>query len=388
MSTAINKNRELALLIALATTELDRSRQRAIEDLLAGPLDWECLLSMAVQHGLEPLLFHHLHRIASHLAPSDIMQALRADCMSIAARNLILASNLKIISAHLRSRKIEHIVYKGPLLAETYFGNCALRVSHDLDIFVPPSELAVTRDALGEIGFRDKYGLNRAQQAMSFRFGFEHSFTAAGGIDLDLHWRVVQKFKSSSLDMEGIWQRATPARAWDCDLPTFCPEDLLVALCLHAGHHGWMQLSHICDIAQLLKRYPNLDWNIVRRHLGDSNTTRMVYVSLNLLQQHWEAEIPGDLIDAMLADPHVGRLTRRIQTEIWPSSKPALTTSSFRWLMDRSSGVNLVDRMRLFTGTLFCPASEDFEMFRLPEIFAPLYPGLRALRLAFKYTVS
>jgi hypothetical protein len=56
--------------------------------------------------------------------------------------------------------------------------------------------------------------------------------------------------------------------------------------------------------------------------------------------------------------------------------------------MDRSSGVNLVDRMRLFTGTLFCPASEDFEMFRLPEIFAPLYPGLRALRLAFKYTVS
>ena len=171
--------------------------------------------------------------------------------------------------------------------------------------------------------------------------------------------------------MEGVWQRATSAHAWGCEMPTLCPEDLLVALCLHAGHHGWMQLSHLCDIAQLFQVHPQLDWDIVRRHLGDSNTTRIVYVSLHLLEKYWQANIPGDLKAAILA-----------------SSRPALTTSSLRWLWDRSSGVDLADRLRLLTGTFFCPAIEDVEMFRLPRILAPLYPGLRALRLAFKYSLS
>ena len=388
LPAAINNRPELALLLTIARVDLDPSRQTAMQDLLAGPLDWECLLSMAVQHGLEPLLFLHLHRIAPQFAPQEFMQALRADCKTIAARNLILASRLKSVSAHLRSRKIEHIAYKGPLLAETYFGNCALRVSYDLDILVQPSQFEAARDALGEIGFSDKNGLSAGQQAMSFRFGFEHSFTAPGGVDLDLHWRVVQKFKSSSLDMEGVWQRATSAHAWGCEMPTLCPEDLLVALCLHAGHHGWMQLSHLCDIAQLFQVHLQLDWDIVRRHLGDSNTTRIVYVSLHLLEKYWQANIPGDLKAAILADPNVARLARRIQSEIWPSSRPALTTSSLRWLWDRSSGVDLADRLRLLTGTFFCPAIEDVEMFRLPRILATLYPGLRALRLAFKYSLS
>jgi len=88
------------------------------------------------------------------------------------------------------------------------------------------------------------------------------------------------------------------------------------------------------------------------------------------------------------ADPHVARLAGRIQTEIWSSPNPALTTSSLRWLLDRSAGEDLRDRLRLLLGSVFCPAVEDFELFRLPQFLAPLYPGLRVLRLAYKYASS
>jgi hypothetical protein len=43
-----------------------------------------------------------------------------------------------------------------------------------------------------------------------------------------------------------------------------------------------------------------------------------------------------------------------------------------------------MDRMSLLLGSVFQPAVEDFAMFRLPWMLAPLYPVLRALRLAGK----
>lgn len=382
---ALGSRPEMALLLTIARVELTASEQSLLLDLLAGPLDWEYLLAMADWHGLEPLLFHHLHRHAAGIVSPQVMQTLRENCNRIAQRNLILASKLQAISAHLRSRKIEHISYKGPLLGEAYYGNCALRVSSDIDIVVPPPRLVAARDALGEIGFSDMYGLSAAQQAAAFRFGFEHSFTAAGGLDVDLHWRVVPKFISRSLDMAGIWRRVTMARLFDCAVPTFCPEDLLVALCLHASQNHWAQLSHFCDLAQLLQVHPQLDWNIVCTHLGDSSTARIVYVCLDLLRRHWHAQIPKDMMARISADPQVARLAHRIQTEWWPAPISIRTETNLRWLLDRSSGEDMGDRLPLLLGVTLTPTLIDFETFKLPRILAPLYPVLRALRLAYKY---
>lgn len=388
MPAAANHFPELALLLAIARVELCAEQKSALGDLLAGPLDWDALLVLAARHGLEPLLFHHLHSLGLNIVPARVVESLRENCKVIAGRNLLLAARLMEISAHLRARQIEHIAYRGPLLAETCYGNCALRVFRDLDILVPPPRVEAARNALAEIGFSDKYGLSRSQQAASFRLGFEHPFTAAGGVDLDLHWRLVQKFKARSLDMAGIWKRVTWSPFWGREAPGFCPEDLAVALFLHAGHHGWQQLSHMTDLAQLFHIHPRLDWDIVRGHLGDSNTKRIVFVSLYLLQAHWNAQVPEDLQSTIDADPHVARLAGRIQTEIWPSPSPALTTSSLSWMLERSSGEDLADRLRLLAGSFLCPAVEDFELFRLSPVLAPLYPMLRVSRLAYRFVTS
>jgi hypothetical protein len=372
---------ELRLLLAIARADWDAGEQESRRNLLFQPLDWDYLVALAIRHGVEPLLALYLERHATAPTPPWVMEALRQECRTIARRNLVLAAALLRISAHLRSLKIEHIWYKGPLLAQVCYGDCSLRVARDLDIVVPEQKLEAARDALGEIGFTDQYGLTAAQQAVSFRLGFEHPFTAAGGLDLDLHWRVVQKFKSRSLDMAGIWRRVTMVRFMDGEAPTFCPEDTLVALALHCGHHGWTQLSHFCDIAQLLRVHPRLDWDIVCGHLGDSNSARLVYLCLHLVHRHWQATLPEEMKARISSDSHVARLADRVETEIWPSLEPVLTTSNLRWFLDRSAGLSAGDRMHLLAGSIFCPAIEDFQAFRLPPMLSPLYYALRPLRL-------
>jgi hypothetical protein len=188
--------------------------------------------------------------------------------------------------------------------------------------------------------------------------------------------------------MTGIWKRMQRARIFDCELPAFCPEDLLVALCLHTGQHEWVQLSHYCDLAQLLAAHSELDWDIVYSHMGDSNTKRIIHVCLYLLHQHWHARIPHRMMVSISADPHVARLAKRIENEMWPYPESMMLRSEISWLLDRSAGEDLSDRWGLLVGMLFSPTQVDFETFRLPQALVSLYPGMRALRLARKYSTS
>ena len=161
---------------------------------------------------------------------------------------------------------------------------------------------------------------------------------------------------------------------------------MLVVLCLHAGQHEWARLSTLRDIAQLVASQPHLDWNIVCSHLRDSNTTRMVYVSLYLLSRDWSVDLPPDIAAAIGSDPTIAEFAVRVQSELWPA--PALEPSmqsNLGWLLARTRGELFGDRLRFLAGNILGPTLIDFEVFKLPRFLLPLYPLLRALRLAFKY---
>jgi hypothetical protein len=387
-STTSLSDPEFTLLLTIATVHLPISRQKLFKELLTEQLDWDYLLEMAALHGLEPLLFHHLCTAAPEAAPFRAMSTLRTHCKTIALRNLLLSAKLREVSAHLTSLQIQHIAYKGPLLAELYGNHGALRTYRDLDLLVLQEELPAVRDALHQIGFVDRYGLTEVRQAASFRLGFEHPFSSKAGIDLDVHWRIVQDFKSRAFDIDGLWARKTVVPLLGQDIPALSPEDLMVTLCLHAGHHGWMKLSYMCDLAQLFYVHKVLDWGTVRAHLGDSNTRRIVCLSLYLLQQHWHVDLPESIAALISNDPHIERLAHRIETEIWPNDRPALTTASLWWLLDRTAGENWPDRMRVITGSIFVPSIEDFALCPFSPCLPYLYTGLRIFRLALKYVSS
>ena len=373
---------EVALLLAIARVELTEGEKAQLKNLLAGAIDWPYLLDLAGMHGLEPLLLLHLEQNAAAMVPPDEMQSLRESCRRIAMRNLILATRLGAISAHFRRRGIEHISFKGPLLAEVYYGNGALRSSSDLDILVPEAKVAAARDALDEIGFSDQFGLNKAQQALVFRFNHEHGFTSADGVVVDLQWGLAPKLIAGRVDMAGIWRRVRMARLVDCEVPTFGPEDLLFGLLLHAGNdnHAWAQFSQFCDMVQVLKAHPQMDWDIVESHLGDAYTRRSVYVSLYILQKYWQARIPAELLTRIASDPWVARLADCSEREWWPMPALVETKSALRWLLNRSRGEAAGDRARLLFGNIFTPTRNDFKAFNLPGILKPLYPALRVLR--------
>ena len=159
---------------------------------------------------------------------------------------------------------------------------------------------------------------------------------------------------------------------------------------LHAGGHEWIHLSMFCDIGLVLARHPALRWEIVRRHLADSNTRRIVLVSLCLTQRHWDAPMPPELIAEISGDPEVQGIAAAVENELWPNiaeegDDAFGSDSRWRWLLRRTRQEKLSDRMRHITGITLNPTLIDYETFNLPHALIPLYPFVRGARLAWKY---
>lgn len=346
-----------------------------------GPgIDWNKLLHLAELHGLEPVLLQKVRRSAANL-PSDQLAVLERICSEIAARNLVLGRELIQVSGHLRRRGIDHLAYKGPLLSQMLYGTVALRPSRDIDICVRESQAEAALVALKEIGYVGNDHLNRRQQRASIRFATEQCF-AKDRIEVDLHWNLVPRQVSRSLNMEGIWQRMGFARLFDTELPTLCAEDMFVTLCLHAGVHAWSQLSLFSDLGRLLKVNPGFDWQLVRNHMQDATTRRTIDVTVLLLANSFGTEVPPDLLRREL---QVELIAARAAAEFWPiPERSPQKEISLPWILELCKGEPLRDRIRWVVGTILTPTLADFQSLSLPESLQFFYPVLRALRLLFR----
>jgi len=343
-------------------------------------IHWSELLHLAELHGLEPFLLKKLRKSTADI-PSHNLATLEGNCSEIAARNLVLGRELVEVSAIFRRRGIDHLVYKGPLLAQALYDSLAMRPSRDLDLLVHPGQAEQAFTALKEIGYADKDNLNRRQQRASIRFATEQCF-ARELIEVDLHWNLVPRHVSRSLDIDGIWERMTFVPLFDAELPTLRAEDLFVALCLHAGEHAWSQLSHFSDLGRLVRVNPGFDWQLIHRQMKDANTRRTLDVTLLLLANYFGMAVPPDLLRREM---QVELIAASVAKEFWPVPERAPhKETSLPWIMQRCKGERLRDRIRWVTGTILTPTLADFQSLSLPAPFQFLYPVLRLLRLTFR----
>jgi len=135
-------------------------------------------------------------------------------------------------------------------------------------------------------------------------------------------------------------------------------------------------------MAEVLKAHPQFDWEIVESHLGDENVRRSVWVSLYILEKHWQAGIPEDVLARIGSDPEVAQLADLVEAEWWPMPTEVETKPSLEWLLVRSRGESLANRARLLMGQALTPTRNDFSALKLPGALEWLYPIVRLGRFA------
>ena len=380
---------EYGLLLACARMVLPPDGKERLRALLAQPLDWDWLLAAAERHGLLPLLYTHLKANAADLVPAASMETLRRLFEENLARAMSLTGTLHKVVALLASRDVVAIPYKGPVVAQQLYGNLALRPFADLDLLIRHRDVPCAARLLLESDFHAESGCAIEWSALAEApTAGQFVFVAEDGALVELHSERTLRHFPRPLDIEWLFANATTVSLAGRDVRTLAPDRLLLALAVHGAKDFWAQLKWICDIAELFRATPSLDWTALWSDARRFGCERMLLLALRLAQDLLGADtskasgVPhGEPIGS--GDPAVASLSAQVAAQLITRDLSGNLGSAperflFRARMCSRTWVGLHYALRL----TFSPADDD-------RPFAGLPPALaRPFRLLGKYGIA
>ena len=356
-------------------------------------MDWTYIVERATHHNILPLIDRQLQLITAHQIPSAVIAQIHANFNENFQRNLYLTSELLKLGRLFETQQIPLLSFKGPILAQIAYGNLGLRQFLDLDILVPEADVVRASELLVSQGYQPQFELTARQQTIYAGLRNEHCFWhEEKQLCVDLHWSILPRHFSFTPDPQLLWGKIERVEFGAQSIATLTPEHLLLFLCAHGAKHNWWRLYWICDLAELLRTHPDLDWDAIHNLSGRFGTTRMLLLGLYLAQQLLGTVLPTSVCAAIAADVTLPSLAAQIQERLFQTQdrdgRELEVDVNWTWrdyAIYRRTIPSLRDRAWYWVDIMLTPTPLEWELVTLPQWLFPLYYLIRAMRLTMKY---
>ncbi len=376
----------MALLLACARTSPDADAVRRLCAPAQPAPDWARLLVLAEQHGVTPLLARALSSVCPQLVPGATLAGLKTWQHANSLRSLTLTRDLLRVVRALEARGLRALPYKGPVLAEMAYGDLALRHCVDLDVLVPANAVPSARQVMEQLGYAltpDALKHEAAYTHVHHHYAFAHGSSRTM---IELHWRMVSRQFSLRLPFDDLWRRRVSSNLAGQPLRVPSEADMLLAVCIHGSMHGWKQIKHVCDVAELAQRQTTIAWRSLLTVARAAGAQRMLLLGLALAQSVLDAPTPDALRDEIAADETLAALCGDLRTTLLAgrvgSGEPDERSfyGYYTRLRERRR-----DRIEEGLRRLFIPNTQEWSAMSLPEPLSFLHYVARPLRLGARY---
>jgi hypothetical protein len=332
---------EIELLLCCARTQPSSEISQQIQNLVQQTLDWPYLIQTAARHSVLPLLYQNLKTLCPEAVPKPVLSELRNFFHTNAARNLFLTQELIKILKLFQDNDIPAIPFKGPVLAAAIYGNLALRQFGDLDIWVDSKDFLTAIDLLTAQGYQTsktsliQTGLRRLALYKLYIEYNAHEYplnSIDNRVHIDIHKSITSKsFFLFQLDFEYLWKRLEPISLFGTEVPNLHPEDLLLILCVHGSKHGWERLGWICDVAEFVLVYQQMEWKLLIEQAKTLGCERMLLMGLLLAQQLLGIDLPEPIHQSIEANPTSKLLAMQVRQGLFHDSLIFEASSKFSY---------------------------------------------------------
>lgn len=376
---------EIELLLCCARTQTNRAQADRIGQLVQQNIDWQYFVATAQYHGILPLIYGQLQGVKA--VPAEVRSRLEIAYNKNAYINMSLTGELIKIQNIFNSQAIPLLAFKGPVLAQLAYKNIALRQFVDLDILVHSKEVAKASQLLREQGYQPQFNFTEAQQQLYVNVRSEHSFWhPEKEICVDLHWSIMPKYFSFSPDEETIWGNCDRVSLGKNQVDTLSKENLLLYLCAHSAKHNWSHLNWICDIAELLRSHPDMNWDLILSRTGKLGTRRMLFLGLALAREILGAMLPSQISQQIESDSEIIALSQQVRSGLFQTETRLLGEFPVAniYLKTMSS---VRDKLWYWYDAIITPTPLEWAIISLPKWLGILYYPLRLMRLVIKYVL-
>jgi hypothetical protein len=314
------KPAEEELILASARVLIEPLIAERIKDLVGKVLDWDWVLDISTRNGVGPLLYRSLKTLAPFAVPPHIMERLQRNYYQNVAHNLALDDQLGTLLRSFQAAGIPAIPYKGPALASSAYGNIALRVFGDLDILIKKEDVQRAADLMISLGYSPDLQFTPDQLEAYVHDFNELPFTRPNKAMVELQWEIVPDHFGFPVEPLGLWEDQPEVETDESGKRTIPPEKLLLMLCVHGAKDSWGRLAWICDVAELLRKFSDLDWGALAKLARETGGLRMLYLGLHLAHELLEAPLPEGILQGISKDRTVAKTAQIIRERLFGRS--------------------------------------------------------------------
>ena len=343
-------------------------------------INWPKLFHLAQRHGVAPQLYYRLKASGlQDIVPLEIFQPLHQTYLRNVARNMRLYHELARILGLLNQHKIPVIILKGAYLAKAVYGNIALRTMADIDLLLKEADLQRAVKLLHDSGYTsDTTWLSTAHLP---------PFIKPGGIRIELHWTLEDPASPFTIDIAGLWERASATLIAKVPAYGLAREDLLLHSCLHLAfrHQFRIGLRALCDIGAILQSDRHeLDWSTLVSRACQWKVERCVYLSLYYADDILAVDMPVLRLEAFRIPSPAPEFLMRIKKSIlMDDNSRRISPNMVRlWSLDRFR-----EQLTFFFGRVFLPPQKVAQLYAVsPWSFrVVLYYVKRLKTLSVRY---
>jgi len=357
-----------------------RENERLRSSLSA--VDWTRLLLLAEEHGVVGQLAACLNNCNAQGVPPQIHQTLVERRRILNMQTLRLTAELFRLLELFGKQGISALVIKGPALAAQAYDDPSVRTYGDLDLLVRQPDIRRATELMIASGYEAAVSLNAIDAG---KIPGQYLFTKRDSkLLVELHNDLTLRYFPQPLPIDDFFaaQVRVPIDAHEAPAPSV--EDELVLICVHGAKHFWERLSWIADVAGLLSKQTDIDWERLASTARAVQSEHLLHTGLRLAVEVLRAQLPEEVLSRVLEDTVAAKLVASVLRWLPAAgySPPGLLKrASFRLQMSGSFFAAPIYLLRLSLS----PTEEDWQSGRQVSHRGFLEMLRRPFRLARKY---
>jgi hypothetical protein len=332
-------------------------------------MDWHTLLALAAENGVLLPVYRSLSEEGATI-PDFFASAAHA-CGAAAE---IFSAELESLLKEFAARGIEVLPLKGPVLAESLYGDAAMRQCNDLDLLVRGGDYPRAEALLLLLGF----------VACSEIDDYHRRFVS-NGVPVELHFGIASP-RYFPFDLDGVWRRATKGTFRGSPMRLMSDDDLVLFLCLHGLKHGFSRLIWILDVSRALNRIRTGDYETLMKRARREGQEAWLLIGCEVVREMLPQQLPPGM-DAVIAEsPRMALRARRVVAQLFAEGLELINDHKIRdFYLQTERSARRRWRCRL---SYLAPTPTDYQWMERHRINRNLVPILRPLRLLQKHGVS